>query len=114
MQACVTILGMKRALSAALATLLLACGSSPEPAVETAEQDAPEPILLASQKASKSLAWYTLDGELLHEVAVSDHPHEIVRSPDGSRLYMTDNGVMQIENAGEGGNKVSIIDLEAR
>ena len=91
---------------------LLACGS--EPSAESPERTEPSPILLASQKAAKSLAWYTLDGELLHEVSVSDHPHEFVRSPDGKRLYMTDNGVMQIENAGDGGNKVSIIDLEAR
>lgn len=95
-----------------LSLTLLACGG--EPIAETPEPAEPSQLLLASQKAAKSLAWYTLEGELLHEVAVSDHPHEFVRSPDGDRLYMTDNGVMQIENAGDGGNKVSIIDLEAR
>ena len=101
-------------ISAALA-LLLWCGCAGQPVAE-APQSAGEasPILLASQKAAKSLAWYTLDGELLTEVAVSDHPHEIARSADGSRLYVTDNGVMRIENAGEGGNKVSIIDIAAR
>ena len=103
-----------RVVSIALA-LLLWCGCSGQPAKE-APQPAEEsgPILLASQKAAKSLAWYTLDGELLDEVAVSDHPHEIAGSADGNRLFVTDNGVMQIENAGEGGNKVSIIDIEAR
>ena len=92
--------------------LSLGCGAG-EPAAEENAQE-PQPLLLVSQKASKSLAWYTLGGEQLAEVSVSDHPHEIVRSPDGRRLYMTDNGVMQIENAGAGGNKVSIIDLDAR
>ncbi len=93
----------------ALAILLFGC-AQPEPPPEPPR----EPVLLVSQKADKSVAWYTLNGALLAEAAVSDHPHEIVRSHDGSRLYVTDNGVMQIENAGEGGNKVSIIDVAAR
>lgn len=85
------------------------CSSAPPP-----EEASAEPVLLISQKASKSVGWYTLDGELLAEAAVSAHPHEIVLSPDGQRLYVTDNGVMQIEFAGEGGNKVSIIDVPGR
>lgn len=97
----------------ALAALLLSFACGGEPAAEAPEEPVESgPVLLASQKAAKSVAWYTLEGELLAEVAVSDHPHEIVRR--GDRLYVTDNGVMQIENAGQGGNKVSIIDLEAR
>ena len=65
-----------------LALLTFACGGGSEPEAP----DAPEagPILLVSQKAAKSVAWYTLDGELLHEVSVSDHPHEIARR--GNRL----------------------------
>ena len=103
-----------RGISIALA-LLLWCACAGQPAAEAPHSAGEaDPILLASQKAAKSLAWYTLDGELLMEVAVSDHPHEFARSADGSRLYVTDNGVMRIENAGEGGNKVSIIDIEAR
>ncbi len=69
---------------------------------------------MVSQKASKSVGWYTLDGNLVGEAAVSDHPHEIILSPDKERLYVADNGVMQIEFEGEGGNKVSIIDVAAR
>ena len=103
-----------RVVSIALA-LSLGCGCVGQPTTEV-PQSAEElgPILVASQKAAKSLAWYTLGGKLLTEVAVSDHPHEIALSADRSRLYVTDNGVMRIENAGEGGNKVSIIDIEAR
>jgi len=93
-----------------LALLTFACGGGSEPEAPDAHEAGP--ILLVSQKAAKSVAWYTLDGELLHEVSVSDHPHEIVRR--GNRLYVTDNGVMQIENAGQGGNKVSVIDLDSR
>ncbi|MEZ5363267.1 MAG: hypothetical protein R2748_13225 [Bryobacterales bacterium] len=98
---------MHRALALSLLGLL-ACGE--RPTLPTPEPP-PEPVLLISQKGAKSVAWYSLGGELLEEVPVSDHPHEIVLSPDGRRLYVTDNGVMQIENAGEGGNKVSIIDV---
>ena len=96
-----------------LLLLLAACGGEPSPDPAPAET-ASGPILMASQKASKSVARYTLEGELLAETAVSEHPHEIVLSPDGATLYVTDNGVMQIENAGDGGNKVSVIDMKAR
>ena len=96
---------------AALLWGMWCCAEPPQPVVEP---PGPEGILLVSQKADKSVAWYTLGGELLAETSVSDHPHEIVRSADGSRLYVTDNGVMQIENAGEGGNAISVIDVEAR
>ncbi|MCB1019448.1 MAG: YncE family protein [Acidobacteria bacterium] len=90
---------------------LLAC--SERPALPTLEPP-PDPVLLVSQKGARSVAWYSLKGDLLEEVPVSDHPHEIVLSPDGRRLYVTDNGVMQIENAGEGGNKVTVIDVPNR
>lgn len=103
-----------RGVTKALVLLLwCACDQLPRSS-EIATDTQQYPVLVVSQKAAKSLGWYSLDGDLLHEVRVSDHPHEFVASPDRSRLYMTDNGVMQIENAGAGGNKVSIIDLDAR
>jgi DNA-binding beta-propeller fold protein YncE len=71
-------------------------------------------LIVVSQKSSISIGWYTLDGELVAEAPVSDHPHEIVLSPDKKRLYVADNGVMQIEYEGEGGNKVSIMDVAAK
>ena len=95
--------------------LVLWCGCFKHPGPEEPRGNSERfPVLVVSKKAAKSLGWYSLGGELLHEVSVSDHPHEFVSSSDRSRLYMTDNGVMQIENAGAGGNRVSIIDLEAR
>lgn len=97
-----------------LALALAAACEGPPPVERARAVDATQARLVVSQKAAKSLAWYSLGGELLHEVPVSDHPHEFAASPDRTRLYMTDNGVMQIENAGQGGNKVSIIDLELR
>lgn len=104
---------MARLIAPLLILLLTACAGEPPPEPLPAAT-ATGPILLVSQKASKSVAWFTLDGELLAETSVSDHPHEIVLSPDGKTLYVTDNGVMQIENAGRGGNKVSIIDMDKR
>ena len=38
----------------------------------------------------------------------------MLRSVDGNLLYTTDNGTMRIEQAGVGGNTVSIIDLAVR
>ena len=90
------------------AVFFFGCGSSNK---ESAQKDQ---ILFASQKAAKSVAWYSLGGELIKEVPISHHPHEIVPSTDGKTMFVTDNGVMRIENAGQGGNKISIIDLQSR
>ena len=95
-------------------TALFLFGCGPSQTGMNPDTASGDPILFASQKAAKSVAWYRLDGTLLKEVPVSHHPHEIVTSTDGKTIYVTDNGVMQIENAGQGGNKISIIDLESR
>lgn len=104
---------MRAGTSALILILWCSCGLQP-PSEEAQPDTGHAPVLVVSQKAAKSLGWYSLAGELLHEVPVSDHPHEFASSSDRGRLYVTDNGVMQIENAGAGGNKVSIIDLQAR
>lgn len=72
-----------------------------------------ERLLLVSHKADSSLGFYAMQGEHLASVPVGKHPHEMVLSPDGRHVYTTDNGTMQIEQAGEGGNTVSIVDLAA-
>jgi YVTN family beta-propeller protein len=76
-----------------------------------AAQQAP---LLILHKGASSLGFYTLEGTHLATVPVGRHPHEMVRSADGRFLYTTDNGTMMIEQAGAGGNTVSIVDLTAR
>jgi YVTN family beta-propeller protein len=73
-----------------------------------------DPMLLILHKGASSLGFYTLEGKLETMVPVGEHPHEMVRSPDGRRMYTTDNGTMRIEQAGTGGNTVSIIDLPTR
>lgn len=71
-------------------------------------------LYLVSQKAASSIAWYTPAGELLATAPVGLHPHEMALSPEARFLYVTDNGTMRIEDAGAGGNTVSIIDVAAR
>lgn len=75
---------------------------------------AEEPALLVLHKGASSLGFYTGEGRHLKDVPVGKHPHEMVISPDGRLAYITDNGTMRIEQAGTGGNTVSIVDLVAR
>ena len=70
--------------------------------------------LLILQKGGSSLGYYTATGEYLATVPVGPHPHEMVLSPDGRYLYCTDNGTMQIEQAGKGNNTMSMVDVAAR
>ena len=70
--------------------------------------------LLVLHKGHSSLGFYTDEGKLLATVPVNRHPHEFAFSPDGRFAYTTDNGTMRIEEAGAGGNTVSIIDLRER
>lgn len=75
---------------------------------------AQNPTLLILHKGASSLGFYTETGELLTTVPVGSHPHEMVLAPDGRTLYITDNGTMKIEEAGTGGNTVSIVDVASR
>jgi YVTN family beta-propeller protein len=109
----------KTALAALLSGLLAlawaGCASeSTEPEPTRNEAASAEPAFLVSQKAASSIGFYTWEGILVAEVPVGAHPHEIVESTDGRFLYITDNGTMAIEQAGEGGNTVSILDIAAR
>jgi len=70
--------------------------------------------LLVLHKGHSSLGFYSDKGEWIASVPVQKHPHEMAFSADGRFAYTTDNGTMRIEQAGTGGNTVSIIDLEQR
>ena len=70
--------------------------------------------LLVLHKGHSSLGFYSDEGKLIATAAVQPHPHEMVFSNDGRYAYTTDNGTMRIEQAGTGGNNVSIIDLKER
>ena len=80
----------------------------------TATLAAQSPLLLVLEKGASALGYYTFEGQRVGEVKVGQHPHEMVVSPDGKFAYITDNGVMRIENAGRGGNTVSIVDVPGR
>jgi len=71
-------------------------------------------LLLVLHKGGSSLGFYTPEGRLLASVPVGRHPHEMVLSADGRLVYVTDNGTMRIEDAGKGGNTVSVVDIAAR
>ena len=75
---------------------------------------AAETLLLVSQKAGSTVGFYTWEGKHLASVAVGTHPHEMRLSVDGRYAYTTDNGTMRIEQAGAGGNSMSVIDLHER
>ena len=66
------------------------------------------------EKVSNSVGFYTSQGQRVAGVPVGKHPHEMVFSPDGRLLYVSDNGILWMTYAGEGGNTVSIIDLQQR
>lgn len=70
--------------------------------------------LLVLHKGHSSLGFYGDDGKPLATAPTGQHPHELVFSADGRYAYTTDNGTMRIEQAGTGGNTVSIIDLRER
>jgi len=70
--------------------------------------------LLIVHKGSSALGFYQLDGKLLASVPIGKHPHELVFSADGRYAYITDNGVMRVEETDKGGNTVSIVDLKTR
>jgi YVTN family beta-propeller protein len=80
----------------------------------SAAANAETPMLLVLLKGANALGYYTMEGKLVATVPVGEHPHEMVLTPDGKTLYITDNGTMRIEHAGKGGNTISIVDVHAR
>jgi YVTN family beta-propeller protein len=66
------------------------------------------------EKPGGQVSFYTSEGKRVGGVAVGQYPHEIVRSPDGRHAYVSDNGILWMTNPGQGGNTISIIDLEKR
>ncbi|MBM3811603.1 MAG: YncE family protein [Acidimicrobiia bacterium] len=75
---------------------------------------AEQQVLLVLLKGANALGFYTLEGKLVEKVEVGAHPHEMALSTDGRYAYITDNGMMRIEQKGKGGNSVSVVDLHAR
>ena len=71
-----------------------------------------EADLAVVQKISGTVGFYTGDGKLVSTVKVGEHPHEAVLSPDKRLLYVSDNGILWMTYKGEGGNTISIVDVD--
>jgi YVTN family beta-propeller protein len=85
-----------------LAVLLIASAASAQQAA-----------LAVVEKIAGQVGFYTPDGKRIAGVPVGKHPHEIIRSLDGRLLYVSDNGILWMTDAGEGGNTISIIDASS-
>src|SRR6266851_3795295 len=70
--------------------------------------------LLVGEKVSHSVGFYRADGARIASIPVGKHPHELMLSPDGKYLYVSDNGMLWMTDPGEGGNTISIIDIGQR
>src|SRR6478609_4662155 len=70
--------------------------------------------LAVVQKISGTVGFYTNDGRLISQTQVGKHPHEAVLSPDRKLLYVTNNGILWMTESGEGGNTISIVDVQSR
>jgi YVTN family beta-propeller protein len=73
--------------------------------------DAQKPTLAVVEKIAGAVGFYTDDGKRVGGAQVGKHPHEVVVSPDRKQLYVSDNGILWMTEAGEGGNTISIIDI---
>ena len=69
-----------------------------------ASAHAQKPALAVVEKVAGAVGFYTADGKRVGGAQVGKHPHEIVLSPDGKQLYISDNGILWMTEAGEGGN----------
>ena len=79
-----------------------------------ADVRAQEAALVVAEKVAGAVGFYSTDGRRVAGVTVGSHPHEILFSPDRKLLYVTDNGVLWMTDAGTGGNTISIVDVAAR
>ena len=75
---------------------------------------AAEAMLAVGEKVSSTVSFYTTGGKKLATIKVGQHPHEMALSRDGRQLYVSDNGVLWMTDAGQGGNSVTIIDVAKR
>lgn len=73
-----------------------------------------QPDLAVVEKIAGKVGFYTAAGKRVAEVKVGTHPHEIVPSLDGKTLYVSNNGILWMQYAGEGGNTISLIDRASR
>lgn len=70
--------------------------------------------LVVVEKVAGAVGFYTPEGKRFAGVKIGKHPHEIVVSPDKRYGYVSENGILWMQYAGEGGNAIAIIDMAKR
>ena len=97
-------------------TLVVLCGlqGCSSPKERGGGREATEHVLVVVEKGAHAIGFYTEGGKRLGGVPVGKLPHEMVFSPDRKLAYVTDNGSFRFRDEAEGGNTVSVIDLQAR
>lgn len=69
-------------------------------------------VLTIVEKGTSSVGFYTEEGELIKSLKLDTLPHEMRLSADRKFAYITNNGSMRYADEVEGGNTVSVINLQ--
>jgi len=73
-----------------------------------------QPDVAVVEKIAGKVGFYSAAGKRVAEVKIGTYPHEIVPSLDGKTLFVSNNGILWMQYAGEGGNTIAMIDRKAR
>jgi len=73
-----------------------------------------QPDVAVVEKIAGKVGFYSAGGKRVGEVKVGEYPHEIVPSNDGKTLFVSNNGILWMQYAGEGGNTIAMIDRKTR
>ncbi|NND06403.1 MAG: hypothetical protein HKN87_08480 [Saprospiraceae bacterium] len=68
-------------------------------------------VLVAVEKGTSSVGFYTPQGVRVKSLKVDTFPHEMVFYPNQQFAYVTNNGSLRYRDQVEGGHSISIIDL---
>lgn len=73
-----------------------------------------QPDIAVVEKIAGKVGFYSAAGKRTGEVKIGTYPHEIVPSLDGKTLFVSNNGILWMQYAGEGGNTIAMIDRKTR
>lgn len=73
-----------------------------------------QPDIAVVEKIAGKVGFYNSAGKRTGEVKIGEYPHEIVPSLDGKTLFVSNNGILWMQYAGEGGNTIAMIDRKMR
>ncbi|MBN2411153.1 VCBS repeat-containing protein [candidate division KSB1 bacterium] len=72
------------------------------------------PELIVVEKGLHAVSFYTFMGNYIKSIDTGIHPHEMVLSANGRFAYITDTGTMRDTDTGEGGETITVIDLQKK